>query len=94
MPARVERLLGDLGHLEDGPAEDRLALMHDGGILRAGSSWPSDVAPVLALPDRSDWSPSEPQTVGPMPGVVGRADDDGAGAVAEDEGRAAVARGR
>ena len=41
---------------------------------------------------RSYCSPSEPQTTGPMPGVVGRADDDGARAVGEDERRAAVGR--
>ena len=39
---------------------------------------------------RSNCSPSEPQTTGPMPGVVARADDRGAGAVGEDERGAAV----
>ena len=39
---------------------------------------------------RSNCSPSEPQTTGPMPGVVAGSDDDGAGAVGEDERGAAV----
>ena len=40
----------------------------------------------------SSCEPSAPQTVGPMPGFVGRSDDHGAGAVAEDERRRAVLR--
>ena len=44
----------------------------------------------VALGDRFHCAPSEPHTVGPMPGVSLGPMTAGAGAVAEDEGAAAV----
>ena len=85
----VEGLVGDLGHLEGRPAEDRVAL-HDEvrhpGVLRG-----DHVAPVLALPDQVELLAVGAPDDRADAGLVGRADDDRAGAVGEDEGGA---RGR
>ena len=64
----VERLLADLGHRERRPAEDRVALhrqvRHAPGASEATTSRQSSVCRI-----RSNCSPSEPHTTGPMPGV-------------------------
>ena len=70
-PGRVQRLLGDLGHLERRPSgRPRLPCMTRCGIAGLVLR-PARRASPRVCRIRSDCSPSEPQTTGPMPGVVG-----------------------
>src|SRR5215203_576578 len=86
----VEGLERDLGHRERRPSEDLVA--PHGQVRHLWLVGGDDVAPVLPLPDQVVLL-----TVGAPDhradgGYVGRPDDDGTGAVGEDEGRAAVGR--
>ena len=89
-PGGLQRLLGDLGHLPDGPAEDRLALLAERRPRRPRRR--GTRSSVAFMPTASAFEPSEPQTVRSDAGRVARADDDRAGAVAEQERDAAVGR--
>ena len=85
----VQGLLRDRRHLPDGPPEHALALLVSAGHPARLVVAVLDPRGLLTI--ACHWEPSEPQMVGPMPGVSDRADDDRAGAVAEDErGRAVV----
>ena len=86
MPARSRALGPTLSIANDAQRNTALPCM----IREAspGLSSAKYVAPVLSCRIRSVCSPSEPQTTGPMPGLVGRSDHRRAGAVGEDERRA------
>ena len=88
-PAPVEGLLGDLGHRERRPAEDRVAQHHQvrhhaaAGLLVVADH----VAPVLLLADQVELlAVGAPDDRADARGLA-RADDRGAGAVGEDERR-------